>query len=399
MRRAGTAVAACVLCALPLLAQGRLPVGSEAVTEYPSLVPRNVLKVSLPIGPAGWNPEHAKALQSYEVVDQTTQQRVPISAVHFPFFPDTQKPNYAIAYLVLPPRPPKHAVKVVIIDEDGTRHESGNVDLSKLPQLSFSVNPQAAPNEQLTTGAKRDVGQFAVTFDLPELSPNWRAARTYVHSENLFSTDERDSKSKFDVKTGIERSLLNSWLVPGHLEADVQGDQVANNLSFVTGGGVKAILPWAFTAQALNNSIAQIPFLPTFAFDIQYERRINQDVKSKAKFPNKNGMRLHEENLWAPINLVPGPLRNAVSVELHGQAWLLPLDKTKAGRGAPRLEGAGDASLLISLTPISKLPGLNLLMSTDPGKTRIRIKYSAGADEANGFKHSHQTTYGLELIK
>ncbi len=64
-----------------------------------------------------------------------------------------------------------------------------------------------------------------------------------------------------------------------------------------------------------------------------------------------------------------------------------------------RLEGAGDASLVIALAPVAQLPGLNLLMSSDPANTRIRVKYSGGADEATGFKHSHQWSFGLELVK
>jgi hypothetical protein len=33
----------------------------------------------------------------------------------------------------------------------------------------------------------------------------------------------------------------------------------------------------------------------------------------------------------------------------------------------------------------------------DANKSRIRLKYSAGANDANGYKHARQFTYGIEL--
>lgn len=258
------------------------------------------------------------------------------------------------------------------------------------------MNPQAAPSAELTDGKKRDVGQFGVTVDVPQLVPKVTFARTYFNTDNLISTDERDKKSKVDGKIGVERSLTSSWYLPGHVEAESQGDQAGVNLSFLLGSGLKTVLPWAVTKPVLFNPAFQIPLSPTFDFDVQYERRINQDAQSKLKFHNVNGMRIHEQNSLKPIRLLPGWLHDkAPWIELNGQAWYLPLDEDKNGKSTPRLEGAGDASLLI---PTAAIPFSSYLQSAG-AQTRIRIKYSGGANESTGFKHSHQFTAGIEVAK
>ncbi|HEV2387208.1 MAG TPA: hypothetical protein VGS20_08130 [Candidatus Acidoferrales bacterium] len=55
-------------------------------------------------------------------------------------------------------------------------------------------------------------------------------------------------------------------------------------------------------------------------------------------------------------------------------------------------------SLLIPLSKLSFLGrGLNFLAGGDPNKARIRVKYSAGANDANGFAHSRLWSYGIEV--
>ena len=81
-------------------------------------------------------------------------------------------------------------------------------------KMSFALNPQAAPSEKLTNDQKRDVGQFGIKFDVPELTPSWTGARTYFTTDNLISTDEKDTKSKVDAKVGVERSLISGWYLP-----------------------------------------------------------------------------------------------------------------------------------------------------------------------------------------
>ena len=78
------------------------------------------------------------------------------------------------------------------------------------------------------------------------------------------------------------------------------------NLSALLGAGIKTILPWSFTKPAIYNPGFQAPVSPTLGFDLQYERRVNQDTQAKAKFPNRNGMRLHEQSSWSPLRLLPG---------------------------------------------------------------------------------------------
>ena len=72
----------------------------------------------------------------------------------------------------------------------------------------------------------------------------------------------------------------------------MQGDQTAQNLSWLAGFGVQTILPWAFTQAALYNRFVQLPLSPTISIDAQYERRINRDAATLKKFPDINDFRL-----------------------------------------------------------------------------------------------------------
>jgi len=131
--------------------------------------------------------------------------------------------------------------------------------------------------------------------------------------------------------------------------------------------------------------------------DAQYERRINQDADSLKKFPNKNSLRLNPTIDFKPIRLLPGLSQDLLDVEVNLKAWYLPFDQTAASGGKQRLEGASDVSLVIPISKLNFLKGLPFLSKGDSGNAQIRIKYSAGANEADGFKHSTHLSYGVEV--
>jgi hypothetical protein len=364
--------------------------------QFPSLVPISIVRVPLDVfgtDSKKW-PGGLSEPGSYIVTDTKTHQKLIVSRVDHP------DDSSILAYLIMQNGLSAGQAFSVQIVKNGKIIATTKSDATvEGPDgiYSFQVNPQAAPAEQLRNGKKRDVGQFGLKLDVPELLRSFTRARTYLSTDNLISTDEKDNKSKLDGKLGVERSITGVWYLPVHVETEVQGDQVASNLSFLLGSGIKTVLPWAATKSALYNGEFQIPLSPTFNFEIQYERRINQDAASKLKFPGQNGMRLHEQNSWNPIRLLPGWLNDrAPWLELNGQAWYLPLEQDKTGKGHPRLEGAGDVSLLI---PTAVIPFVTYLQGNTGAHTRIRLKYSAGADETSGFKHSHQFTAGIELAK
>ena len=54
-------------------------------------------------------------------------------------------------------------------------------------------------------------------------------------------------------------------------------------------------------------------------------------------------------------------------------------------------------SLLFPLSKLSPTRVSRCLTTGDANKSRIRLKYSAWANDANGYKHARQFTYGIEL--
>jgi hypothetical protein len=52
------------------------------------------------------------------------------------------------------------------------------------------------PNQDLGNGKKRNVGQLGVNLDVPLLFPHLSAARSYLTSDSLFSTDAKDKASR-----------------------------------------------------------------------------------------------------------------------------------------------------------------------------------------------------------
>ncbi len=381
-----------------------LTVNFVATKAYPSLRPVALLRVhtgaAIGVNESYWTSIGFRpgSSSSYSVVDARTRNRMTIRSLEFPIVGGG--PDYTLAYLELDASARNgDSYEVSLLGTGGTpvAKMKSPVVVKGFQTYSFNLNPQAAPGESLTSGAKRDVGQLNVSMGKPDLL-GWSFARTYVETTDLYSTDERDSKSKFEATAGIERSLTPAWYVPMHVESKVQGDQTAQNLSYLSQLGLQTVLPWHRLKAVLYNPVLQIPVSPVISLDGQYERRINQDTQSKKKFPDHNDFRLKPTIAWVPIRFLPGLIgQDSVDVELNLKGWYLPFDQTKPA-GRQRFEGYGDASVLIPLSRLTFLgPALTFLTSNDPNKARIRVKYSAGANDANGFKHFRLWSYGIEV--
>ena len=142
------------------------------------------------------------------------------------------------------------------------------------------------------------------------------------------------------------------------------------------------------------------PFSPEWSFEGQYERRIEQDLASRARFKDPNAVRLAGQFLWTPIHILTGPSydKDDLSLEFAGHGWFLPSQRDMSNRKFNRLEGYMEVSLLV---PVRKFAGVAGLSSagTDAAKQRVRIKYSYGANEAKGFRPVNQVSLGYEVIK
>lgn len=277
-------------------------------------------------------------------------------------------------------------------------------DPIKIPELdtyTVQLEPNVVPEQELTNGTKRTVGHLEFKLDVPSLIANEDVARFYLNTDNVISTDNRDKTSKVEVKLGAERSLLSSWYVPGNVEAKVTGDQVFRNGQFVGSTGVKTIVPWRWTKPLFFNSLFKAPISPEFEFSTQYVRWLKQDAETAKKFPKKDNFRLFSQARWNPIHLLPGkgfsPEKD-VTLEILGKVWWFPQLLTDKGTKVHRVEGRLEASLLI---PVSRLSFSEIfLKKPDEGtNNRIRIKYTAGSNEASGFKRSTDLTFGIEVMK
>jgi hypothetical protein len=312
----------------------------------------------------------------------------------------TEGPDFTLAYLELNATVHKgDSLVLTVLDTKGTPIPKAQktVQVGDIQTFTINLTPSSAPSEPLTDGNTRDVAQLKVEIAKPDLF-RWKQARTYLESADVFSTDAKDINSKFEGTFGLERNLLSSWYVPIHGESKVQGDQTARNLSYLAGMGLKTLLPWQHAKPVLYNSAIQTPVSPVITLDAQYERRINQDAASLQKFPNKNAFRVNPALSWTPIRLLPGLTPDLLDAEVNLKAWYLPFDQTVPTGGSQRLEGAADVSLIIPLSKLNFLGhGLTFQSQGDPAKTQIRIKYSTGANEADGFKHSTHITFGVEV--
>lgn len=287
----------------------------------------------------------------------------------------------------------------------------GKLSLANAQVLAFTATPQAAPGESLVNGTTRDVGQLNVSMtdtNLFSVSP----VNLYVKSKDLFSTDEKDSKSSFSGTFGVQRGLFSSWYAPVVLEQSVQGNQTASNLSTVTNLGINTILPWHWSKSAFNNSFINAPLPPEGGVANQYTHRINQLVTKKTPLLKTDDYSLNPSLTWPAISF-PFTCRllfwqhsnpagslpsNCLGTELNLGLWYLPLDLTSAK--SQRAEGYGDISILIPLADFSVAAKfLTFVTSGDPNKFQIRIKYADSVNAANNYARSRQWTYGVELLK
>ena len=252
----------------------------------------------------------------------------------------------------------------------------------------------------MINGSRRDVGQLAVKLDFKSLVPQG-PFRVFLTGDQLLSSDRKDSVSKLEGVFGAERSLLRSWYVPWRSQAQILGNQRGDNFSLIASTGLRTIFPWRWSTPLLNNGALKAPISPEIEFDVQNESRLKQSAESLKKFKDPNTIRYYGEFTWSPIHLVPGEgfAKDDVSLEFTGKGWFLPGQTNSAGKKIDRLEGLAEVSLLIPVRKFQPNGGIAPDPSADAAKQRIRLKFSTGANEANGFQHFRQWALAYEMIK
>lgn len=417
-----------VVCAAAVELQGGPCPGSGAIPAemkltystvklFPSMALRSELKIGVgAIGdPAAFN-SVSSDINTYAVFKKDPNSgdyAVPIHVERA----DSRSDN-DVVYLLLTTRDVSEGDQVgvcVSFVSGGTtvRYESSEpVTVKQMQNYALSFEPGYVASEQLTNGQKRSVGHVDVNFEVPYLPLSPGGAAWYVQGRSALSTDGKDKTTAVDVSTGLRRNLLRGGYLPGFIEGRGYGNQTTANASAMIQGGVQGFVPaWRSVAgwhDWLANSLVDASASPDFKFTAQQEWRIEQDPIAEKTFPGTRSFRIFSQFHWALIRLLP-PQKDkastvepgALSLELLAKGWFLPHQQTLSGNYRRLLEGDLEVSLLIAASKFSLLhrrDSVSLNLDGTP-KQRVRLKYTYGANEDNGFTHVHQLSIGIESAK
>jgi hypothetical protein len=403
-----------------------LPVRLYSGAMYPSMRPAVSIEVFLNDRTApnsvaaevqkneasGWN---CGSVDSYAVTIQGSTKKIAISAVvpaggqscNEPALLSTPAP----VYLLLGAHVDTSTQYVVTLVglPDKASIASSAVKFPSTTASSLSATPAAAPNEALDNGKKRDVGQLSISYNVPFVG----SSPVFINTKDLFSTDEKDTKSAFAVTLGASHGLLRSWYTPLQFSETVQGNQVTTSLSAVSNLSVSGLVPWYWTQKALNNSWIDAGLAPEFALSGQYTRRINQQAAAKTKLLAVNDASINPSLTIEPFYVLPGAcaryrkwigaaasttnsVQYCLGIQVDLGTWYLPVDKTKAG--SRQDEGYGDVSLLIPLSNLN-FKDFGLVSKDGLLNSEIQIEYSDSVNAANNYARSRQWTFGIEVMK
>ena len=356
---------------------------------YPSLVPVHELKVTSP----DLKRIKLTAIKSdYSVAVNGTVVNHILLGVRPAKDGVTGAIDPSVVYLILRGRVFNKGDKVAVSFGPNASKE---IEVSGDSGLTLGLTPNFVQSQALRNRVKRPVGQLNVSFDEMTLTSS-TPFRTHLTTNSTLSSDAKDSSSNVNLLFGVERSLMRSWYLPWHTDTKMIGDQVIDNLSWVSSTGVTTIVPWAWTRSLLNNPLLDAPVSPEFTFEGQLERRIRRDAAAQRKFADKDAFRLHASGRWTPIRFLKGDGHgDYISLEFVGQGWFIPRQHDSAGVLKDRLEGYFQAAVLVPLSKL-EISDTGLATAKTGTKTQIRVQYAVGANEANGFKHSSRLSIGVE---
>lgn len=421
-----------------------LTVTGEQFILYPSMEPETAIRVSLGNSQqvydaiksalaAGWDcAKTSSYLVSVTGTSDAKPRNVPVADVGVAFPTSAAGDdgprgkcligNRDTVYLVIRSSiRPAETIQVTLQnlpDKSVAIRSDGKLTLAPATVYNVLASPQAAPGEKLINGKTRDVGQLDVSLSDSNLFPDVSLPfNVYAKSTDLFSTDERDTKSAFTAVLGEQRGLFTSWYAPIHLEEGVQGNQIATNLSAITTLGITAPLPWTWATPLLNNSFVNAPLSPDITIDNQYTNRLRQYVAPGSKPLATNDYSANPFLSWSSITFpwtcrifswlsgagsqppAPAAIPSCgVGVAIDLGLYYLPLDLTASK--SQRVEGYGDISILIPLKSLAFASNIFPYLTTgNTSQSRIRIEYSDAVAAANNYARTREWTYGIELIK
>jgi hypothetical protein len=307
----------------------------------------------------------------------------------------------------------KVAVKGLLVNGSSITVESSKPTPVQWKASILTASAQTVNNETLIdkTIFKKAIYQFPISSSLPLVANN--RGGLFVETKDLFSTNERDSKSAFMAGAGYQAGLLNRWTMPLKLEQQMTGNQVATNLSAVTTAQVSTTLPWfdaltpgAAHPESVANDLPAFDQSPNLTVGFPYTRRIRQVLASGSKplpvndFAIIPAIALGNERL---IEFGAYKARQSNKVPPFSTQWeadwgmyYLPLETTASG--SKRAEGSGDVSVLIPISDFQVFPGLTLDQKTQVNQMQLRIKWQDTVNPTNNYVRTRGWTFGLEVV-
>jgi hypothetical protein len=223
----------------------------------------------------------------------------------------------------------------------------------------LTLAAQEVTNENLNnkTIDQKGVFQFPISASY-NFWPQTRGGGL-VESKDLFSTNERDTQSAFMGGVGYQQGLSGRWYLPLKFEQELQGNQVATNLSAVSIAQLNASMPFVL---GTNWGLIDAPIPATISLGFPYTHRINQLIASGSKPLPTNDFAINP------------------ALALTGGRLLYWTCKPSGGAAAPVAGGAAPAA------GAGKYPGLCLNWEADLGLWYLPLEETKkGSQRAEGY--------------
>ena len=289
--------------------------------------------------------------------------------------------------------------------QDMTLASKAGVTKVQWPLNIITASAQTVNNETLLDKSiyKKAIYQFPISSNLVLLGNN--RSGLYVDTKDLFSTNERDSKSSFEGGIGYQLGMFNRWAVPAKLEGKILGNQVATNLSSSVSLQVSTNVPWGNFLSPPKRYLPAWNVAPAFSIALPYTHRFDQVVNTGSKplpvddFATNPSLALTTERLFEHLTTAEVTNGTSATFGLYWEGdlglYYLPLQTTS--KGSQRAEGYGDASILVPLADFGIIPGVGLDPTTQVNQMRLRIKYQDTVSATNNYVRTKEWTFGLEL--
>jgi hypothetical protein len=269
--------------------------------------------------------------------------------------------------------------------------------------FTFDFVPSQVPDAALINGGTANVLHFDVSLENPKLFGKDKSYRTYLKSDNTFSSNSLDTSTSIDLKTGL---LL--WVgIPKDIDHQPDEDDRAINLDLSVGGNqhlstgtflISAGYKNPFGKDFLLGNVGSVFNAEEGAkllFSARYENRFRQDARVSDVHARHSTVQAYGEFLWNDVHLFSRDATRDTdaTLDISLKGWYIPDEEAVAAKKARKWEGRIDVLVFIPLrrlTPV--IPGEDI-------RSGIAIRYTDGANEMNNYARYSHFTIGIEATK